>query len=152
MDENQSLKVILELRSMIEKVYFKEFETSFAFPTKLNQSHINTMMILRFESEGSMSMISDKLNMEKGSFTPVADKLIQLGFIEKIPDHKDKRVFNLFLTDSGRDFTSEFCEGHNAYMKKILECLSENEKELYFAAIQLVNNITKKVQSNKNDE
>jgi DNA-binding MarR family transcriptional regulator len=148
-DDNNYLKSILELRSRIEKVYFKEFEESFDFPFKINHTHIKTMIFLNLEGEKPMSVISDKLNLEKGSFTPVANNLIEQGFIEKIPDNKDKRVFNLFLTEKGRDFAIDFCQTHNIYVNKLLEVLSEEEKNRYFEAIALINDITNKIQSNK---
>ena len=94
---------------MIEKVYFKGFEGTCDFPFHLNQTHIKTLMTLKFEGENPMSVISDKLNLEKGSFTPVANSLIDLGLIEKTPDCKDKRVYNLHLTEKGEVFSTDYC-------------------------------------------
>ncbi|MDF2942760.1 MAG: transcriptional regulator [Herbinix sp.] len=148
-EEKEYLKSILDLRSMIEKVYFKEFEGTFDFPFRLNHTHIKTLMTLKFDGEKPMSVISDKLNLEKGSFTPVANNLIELGFIEKVLDRKDKRVFNLYLTEKGRDFTMDFCQRHHDYVNKLLEALSEDEKERYFTAIELINDITSKVHTKK---
>lgn len=150
-NENESFRSILDLRSIIEKVYFKEFEAKIDFPFKLNHTHIKTLMTLRFEGERPMSMISDKLNMEKGSFTPVANILIEHGFIEKIPDSNDKRIFNLSLTEKGRDFSTKLYHLHNTYVNELLEVLSADEKSLYFAAIQLINTISHKIQNNKAD-
>ena len=146
---NEGLRSILDLRSIIEKVYFKEHEESFNFPANINHTHIKTMIFLYFEGEKSMSMVSDKLNMEKGSFTPVANHLIEHGFIEKLPDSKDKRVFNLRLTEKGTAFSSEFFINHIAFVENLLERLSEEEKESYFKAVKLINELTIKMQSGK---
>lgn len=144
-NDSERLKAIFSLRSMIEKVYFKSYECSRHFQVDLNHTHIKTLMILKFEGESSMSAISDKLNLEKGSFTPVANKLINYDFIEKIIDPKDKRVYNLRLTEKGCDFSEEFSRNHIEYINGLLDCLSENEKNLYLAAIELVDSMTMKI-------
>lgn len=141
-NDNDRLKTIFGLRSMIEKVYFKGYEFSGDFQVELNHTHIRTLMILKFEGESAMSAISAKLNLEKGSFTPVANKLMECGFIEKIVDEKDKRVCNLCLTEIGRVFSEEYSINHVAYINKLLECLTENERNLYLAAVELVESMT----------
>lgn len=150
-DKREYVKNILGLHSMIEKVFLREYEESSDFPANLNNTHIKAMMFLKFEGEKSMSMVSDKLNMEKGSFTPVANHLIELGYVEKIPDSKDKRVFKLRLKEQGNAIASEVCITHNAYVKKLLECLSEDEKDSYFKAVELINDLTIKMQRNRNN-
>jgi DNA-binding MarR family transcriptional regulator len=141
-NESNGLKNILELRSIIEKAYFKAFEESSDYPPNLNHTHVKTMMFLKFEGEKPMSAVSNKLNMEKGSFTPVANHLIELGYIEKIPDMKDKRVFNLRLVECGEALTNEIITKHNAFVKLMLEHLTEEEKNSYFDAIELINELT----------
>lgn len=150
MDGNESIKCIFELRSMIQKAYFKEFEGGLKIPVELNHTHIKTIMILKFSGESAMSSISDKLNLEKGSFTPVANNLIKRELVEKIPDQMDKRVFKLRLTEKGREVSSKISTSHITYVATLLESLSEEEKNLYFASIQLVNNMTKKLLEDKN--
>jgi len=150
-EEKEYFKSILDLRSRIEKVYFKGFEGTCDFPFHLNQTHIKTLMTLKFDGEKPMSVISDKLNLEKGSFTPVANSLIELELIEKTSDSKDKRVYNLCLTEKGRDFSTDFCHRHNDYVNKLLEVLSEDEINHYFTAIELINEITNKIQNHKLD-
>ncbi len=145
MNEKESLRSIFELRSIIEKVYFKAFEHSLNLPIKLNHTHFKTMMILNFEGEKSMSVISDKVSLEKGSFTSVANTLINLGFVQKFRDIEDKRVFNLKLTNKGKEFAGEFSKNHLAYMEQKLERLTEDERSCYFASIQIINNMTKKM-------
>lgn len=145
LDEKESLKSIFELRSIIENVYFRSFEGSLNLPIKLNHTHFKTMMLLNFEGEKTMSEISDKVNLEKGSFTSVANTLIELGFVQKLQDVEDKRVYNLKLTIKGEEFAGEFAKNHLAYMDQKLKYLSEDEKNCYFASIQIINNMTRKM-------
>lgn len=148
-DEDNCLKHILDLRSIIESAYFKAYEESSDFPENLNHTHVKTMIILKFQGEKPMSVISSKLNMEKGSFTPVANHLIEQGYIEKIPDSKDKRVYNLRLLENGESLTNEVIKKHNIFVKKMLEQLSEDEKKSYFEAIELINDLTLRMQQKR---
>jgi MarR family 2-MHQ and catechol resistance regulon transcriptional repressor len=148
-NEYSGLKDILELRSIIENAYFKAFEESADYPTHLNHTHVRTMIFLKFQGEKPMSAVSNKLNMEKGSFTPVANHLIELGYIERIPDPRDKRVCNLRLLDRGEELTNEIIAKHNIFADKMLEHLTEDEKKRYFEAIVLINDFTLRMQQAK---
>lgn len=149
MNEHKDFHDILELRSIIENAYFKAFEESTDFPANLNHTHTKTMIFLKFQGEKPMSAVSNKLNLEKGSFTPVANHLIELGYIEKVPDPKDKRVYNLRLLESGESLTNEIIAKHNIFANKMLEKLTEEEKKNYFSAIQLINELTLRMQQGK---
>lgn len=148
-NEFTGFKNILELRSIIENAYFRSFEESIDFPTNLNHTHVRTMIFLKFQGESPMSAVSYKLNMEKGSFTPVANHLLELGYIDKIPDPKDKRVYNLRLLESGEKLTNEVVAKHNIFANKMLEKLSEDERKSYFEAIELVNELTVRMQQDR---
>lgn len=145
MNEKESLKSIFELRSIIENVYFRSFERQLDLPVKLNHTHLKTMMILNFEGEKSMSVISEKVNLEKGSFTSVANTLIDLGFVLKTQENADRRVYGLKLTSKGEEFAVEYAKNHMDFMHEKLQTLTEDEKTCYFASIQIINNMTKKI-------
>lgn len=145
-NEYSGFKDILELRYIVENVFFRAFEESTDFPEGLNHTHVRTMVFLKFHGENPMSTVSNKLNIEKGSFTPVACHLIALGYIEKLPDPKDKRVCNLRLLESGERLTNEVIAKHNLFADKMLEQLTEEEKKRYFEAIVLINELTVRMQ------
>ncbi len=150
MEENKGwLKNILELRFIIENTFFKAYEESSDYPMNLNHTHVKTMIILNFEGEQPMSVVSHKLNLEKGSFTPVANHLIELGYIEKVLDPRDKRVYNLRLLEKGKTLTKEVIANHNAFVNKRMEHLKEDEKKRYFDAIELIIGLTAQMQQNK---
>lgn len=148
-NEYNGFKDILELRSIIENAFFRAFEESTDFPVNLNHTHVRTMIFLKFQGEKPMSVVSNKLNMEKGSFTPVANHLIDLGYIERLPDPKDKRICNLRLLESGEKLTNEIIAKHNIFADKMLGNLTEDEKKKYFEAIVLINELTVRMQQGK---
>ncbi len=147
--EYNGFKNILELRSIIENAYFRAFEESTDYPANLNHTHVRAMIFLKFQGEQPMSAVSYKLNMEKGSFTPVANHLLRLGYIEKLPDPRDKRVYHLRLLESGEKLMNEVVAKHNIFAKKMLDKLTEEERSNYFAAIDLINELTVRMQQTR---
>ncbi len=147
--EYNGFKNILELRSIIENAYFRAFEESTDFPANLNHTHVRAMIFLKFQGEQPMSAVSYKLNMEKGSFTPVANHLLRLGYIEKLPNPRDKRVYLLRLLESGEKLMNEVIAKHNIFAKKMLDKLTEEERSSYFAAIDLINELTVRMQQTR---
>jgi DNA-binding MarR family transcriptional regulator len=93
-----------------------------------------------------MSEVSRRLNLEKGSFTPVAAKLIKLGYIQKNQDESDKRVYNLELTDLGLEVAEDFKEKHLTYINQLVTQFSEDERQEYFEAIDKVYQMTKRLE------
>ncbi len=73
----------------------------------LNSTHFRTLVILDEGGRDCMKCICGKIGLEAGSFTPVADRLMAEGLIDRIPDGKDRRRTLLTLTDRGRVFTDK---------------------------------------------
>ncbi len=133
------IREIFPLRSMYEQAFFRNFFTQDESAEGLNHSQIITVIILKIEGPLRMSTISEKLNLEKGSFTPVAKRLIELGYIERTRDEQDKRVFNLSLTEEGLVFAEKLKEKHVAYIENLLNIFDQYERERFFKAVSELN-------------
>lgn len=130
---------LFKLRFSIENIFFRDYMKHYNFPDGINHTHMKTLLILRNWGEQSMSDLSKKLNLEKGSFTPIADKLIKTGYIFKERSQTDKRVYTLHLSDLGRETATKFKSEHLIYIQKYLEQLSEEEKiELDEATVNVI--------------
>ncbi|OQY33249.1 MAG: hypothetical protein B6241_08235 [Spirochaetaceae bacterium 4572_59] len=95
---NQNISRIFELRRNMDHVFFKRFEGEFPLPAGMNFTHMKALLLAGLYQPINMTILSRYMQLEKGSFTPVASKLIRLGYMEKIRDEHDKRAFNLELT------------------------------------------------------
>lgn len=149
---NAQLEDILKLHSILEKVYFKDFWVDFDFPKGLNHTHLKTLIILYFEGSCSMSTVSEMTNLEKGSFTPVANKLIKLDYINKQQNIADKRIYDLTLTRNGQRLADRFIKTHINYIDHLLSALTYREKEDYFAALNYIRSTTSKLVSPSKQE
>jgi DNA-binding MarR family transcriptional regulator len=142
---DKTLKGIFELKSQFENVFFRYFENTLSLPVKLNHTHFKTMIVLYFEGESPMSDISHRLNLEKGSFTTVANTLIKLGYIEKKQSLLDRRVYNIKLTPSGETFAKAFKKNHHEFITTCLKKLTPEEQDAYLDALTTLNRLTQKI-------
>ena len=135
----ERIESLFDLHRYIMSVFFKDFEEVFKLPEGLNFTHMKAMLTLRFHGKMTMSDLSRMLVIAKGSFTPVASRLITSGYIQKEQSAGDKRVYNLVLTEEGMELTTRFKNEHWAYMTEILDRLPPDEQEDYFAHVNKLN-------------
>ncbi|WP_105617814.1 MarR family winged helix-turn-helix transcriptional regulator [Vallitalea okinawensis] len=141
-------EIIFELRANLEHVIIKQFVGNYDMPEGLNQTHMITLIVLYFNGSAPMSDLSQKLNIEKGSFTPVANKLIQLDYIKKERNEVDKRVYELSLTDQGTEVAKKFATSHIEYIKDLVGTLDNEQKDSFFNAVSMVNEVLKGFSNN----
>lgn len=125
------LRKLYELSHVYRDFFIKDFESGFDIPDELNKTHVRTLMYIRFADMPKMSEISGNMGLEKGSFTPVAQKLYELGYIKKNKTEKDRRKSLLELTEKGKALTDDFAKEHRDYLNKKLASLDkETAKQL----------------------
>lgn len=68
---------------------------------RLNSTHYRALLYLFRSGPSCMHDVGRQIGLEAGSFTPVADRLIEEGFVERLADPEDRRRLLLRLTDFG---------------------------------------------------
>ena len=66
--EQELIENIFKLHRSTITIFFKGFEDVYDLPEGLNFTHMKAAIILRFEGSMTMSELSSKLVLEKGSF------------------------------------------------------------------------------------
>ena len=132
---------IFTIKWDFSEIFFKEFFKQYNFPDLLNSTHTRTMIVLDHNGPCTMTKASCLMELEKGSFTPVAKKLVEYNYIKKVQNRDDKRVYELVLTEKGSEYVKEFKEEHLAYIKKSLENFSPEDQESYFDLLKKVNSM-----------
>ncbi|WP_105617014.1 MarR family winged helix-turn-helix transcriptional regulator [Vallitalea okinawensis] len=136
---------IFELNYIIENTFFSKLKDKFDFPDEIKDTHIKALIIINEGNKITMSQVSQKLNLVKGAFTPVANRLINFGFVEKMRCEEDKRVSYLSLTQAGSDFVTDLMGIITDDILNKINKLSDDEQEAYFAAIKFIVSTTKKI-------
>ena len=66
-------------------------------------SHVQVLTMLGDVGAMSVSEISKRLGIAKPNITPLIDRLIADGYVERRRDVRDRRVVNIVLLESGRE-------------------------------------------------
>jgi len=101
-------------------------------PEGLNRTHIRTLVFIDFNEGAAMTDISRRLQLEKGSFTPVAKKLLSMGYISAEKAAEDKRKVYLTLTEKGKALAAEVEDRFTLDLRKSLSVLSAKERRDFF--------------------
>ena len=70
-------------------------------------SHIKTIFYLHHKKSVKISDMAKCLDISKSNMTPIIDKLIEEGFVERFNDPSDRRKINVELTNKGENFIKE---------------------------------------------
>lgn len=89
----------------------------------------------------SMSDIGKCLSMPKPHITVLVDRLIDIGYVVRQNDPKDRRIINISLTDKGLMDFEEIRESVSIMLKSKLVLLSEQEQEQLSTASQQLKEI-----------
>lgn len=67
------------------------------------------IMSLLLQGTMSVSELSNRMSTAKPNITPLIDHLAKLGYVERVRDNEDRRVVNISITESGREFMDSVC-------------------------------------------
>ncbi len=70
----------------------------------LTPAQFSILFYLMKNNNSSVSEAADYLQISKPNMTPLLDSLIDLGYVERTRDTKDRRVVRLSLTEAGLEF------------------------------------------------
>jgi len=148
--KDQSMRYVFEIMPAISHTFFKPYLDKINMDGDLTISELRSIMILLFNDELPMSSVSAKVDLEKGSFTSVAKKLIKRGYIVKIPSQKDGRISILKLTDMGKEFAIKNRKEHIEFMKEQLNVLSEEKGKMLLNSAEVMYDLLMELQEKKN--
>lgn len=145
-EEKYNLRDIFALYFTLDRIFFREFRSRYQLEN-MNFTHFRAMMLLIVEGSSSMTQLSEKMNLEKGSLTSVANHLHKLGYVKKVKDEKDKRVYTLKATDKGREFSEVVIGDHLEYINEKIEGFSEQEKDMYLSGAKFLVSMMNKLEN-----
>jgi DNA-binding MarR family transcriptional regulator len=81
------------------------------------------------EQEGiSQSQLGEKMYKDRHNLTRILNLLEKRGCIERRPDSTDKRIYRLFLTESGRDLQEKLAPIVTGHLDQVLDGLTTNDR------------------------
>ncbi|NDI76935.1 MarR family transcriptional regulator [Psychrilyobacter piezotolerans] len=88
--------------------------------------------------------MSKYLLIDRATTTKAVTKLLKSGLIEKIPDDKDKRAFNLYLTPKGEEACKTIKVEAADFLKEMIKDIPEEE---YIKTINTLDQMLKNVKN-----
>lgn len=76
-----------------------------------------------------MKCLSERLGVTTGTMTIMADRLQKMNLIQRIEDAKDRRAFNIELTEKGQDIYRQHMKHHRQLGNELFSCLTYREKD-----------------------
>ena len=111
----------------------------------LNKTHMKALMIIYIEDNPYMTRVCYHMNMEKGSLTPVIDRLIQMNLVERRRNAGDRRKVNLHLTELGMSLVQANLHRAHRHILEKLKHLPEEEMQRFKNALLDLHEITLKL-------
>ena len=101
----------------------------------------------------NLSGLAAGIHVTPANVTGIIDRLVDQGYVARIPDSADRRVMWLGVTEKGESTLSNLREGRSGKMRELLECLSDNELSIVSQAFDILAGAESKVKESddKND-
>lgn len=141
--ENEDIAKELDIFPEIMKVLAEDFKPNIGIPLKKVEG--KALMEIKFSEGRPMSYYCEKVSLENGSFTYLADKLEEKGFIERIDDAADRRKKVLVLTPKGKEATDEIHAQFQNHLMSKLAVLDDRDKEILMDTIGRLKEIKSKI-------
>lgn len=98
-----------------------------------------------YENEGcNAAHIAEKMNIDKSYLSKIISSHEKSGYITKKPSSTDRRTYNLYLTDKGKERALELIQSSDNEIGNILTHLSADEQQKMYAALETVMDLLKK--------
>lgn len=85
-------------------------------------AHLNQVEKAKTQKLGEVAVITS------GTITHTVNKLVKEGFVEKVQDKEDRRIYWVQITKEGRAAFQKVHDEHMKYLDYLLEDFSEDEK------------------------
>jgi len=92
-------------------------------------------MIDAFPEPPTLKQISEMSGVTHQSMRQIVDRLIDKGYLEVVPDRKDRRAIRLVKTDAAEITRTKKAGQDVSFVFKLFECLSEEETAIYCSSL-----------------
>ena len=112
-------------------------------PLKVTQRKV--LIIIEMLQGATMTHISHMAGLKKGSFTTVADSLIEAGFLERGEDPKDRRKVILRLTPEGKGVAQRIIHRIELHLERKLSRLEPSQRRELMDAFMVLSRYADKL-------
>lgn len=115
--------------------------------SKISQAQLGIMFTLLRIENPSVSQLAKLLRISKPNMTPLLDSLIELGYIKRDRDEKDRRILRISLTKEGKAFYEKMKEYNSEAIENGMKSLTPEEAEEMARCSGILLSLLKKIPS-----
>ena len=86
----------------------------------------------------TFKQIVEKFKVQKSTVTDIVDRLIARNLVYKKQSDEDLRIFNLYLTEKGKELLKMESQGYYYFANKMTKCLAEDETQLFLRLLEKI--------------
>lgn len=90
-------------------------------------SHVQVLAMLEEMGSMSVSEISRRFGIAKPNITPLVDRLVNAGLVDRVRSETDRRVVNIVILEEGRSRLNQIQGALNEHVSSWQNVLSEEE-------------------------
>ncbi len=110
----------------------------FAKNTGLSIQQFSLIMQLHYRGVCGISDISERFEITTAAASQMADKLVQMGYLERIEDPNDRRAKLLSLSAKGKQLIEQSIEQRYRWVDQLSENLSAQDREKVSDALAIM--------------
>ncbi len=131
------------------QLFYRAIKTSINEETSLkygrSDGYYQILGILASLGSLPISEIGRQLHISKPNMTPLIDKLVEDGWVNRSRSDKDRRVVNIEITEEGKKFLFKARKVVEKNIKENLSNLNENELKTLSESLENIKKLTLKI-------
>ena len=138
----ECVRLSFEIYPRIRKLMYKSFDQIEPGLTRTQQ-----IIVLTLSQSGMMSMseLAARISTSNEQATRAVSQLVDRGFIERMQNKFNRRVVNIKLTDSGKDYVKQAQKAALQISASRFDMLSDIELQEFCATLEMLSGVLDKV-------
>ena len=104
---------------------------------------------VKYYGQMTMTALSAAMHMSKQNSTKLADRLVELAYVERNFDEKDRRVIRLRISEKGAAYLEKSLFSRTQRLVAKMEQLSQKDQDEFFRCMDTMSGILEKMTSGK---
>lgn len=118
--------------------FYLQYIKTFVQDRNINKTQVRALTFIKNYGSISMSELCNMLNIEKGSLTSMIDDLEKKEYVERVKDKKDRRKYNIILTEEGESLAVEFITYLQNSLHGKIERIGHDKLEEFFDSMKVI--------------
>ncbi len=140
----ECINMLYEMYPLSRKLVFDTFNLKNSILTRTQQI---ILLALSLSKTLTMSQLAEKINTSNEQATRAVAQLVEMDFVERKQNAKNRRIINISLTDKAMNFLENTKNNIMDELLKKFERISDNEMLSFKQAVSQIINVLKIIES-----